>query len=99
MLKLMPRNAMHRKARSQIKQWTRDRFSLPGDATVFVSEVACAVPGCPPVETVVAFWTTPETRHHFKIFKPVTEVIEDDIPPRWMKNALVANEAFGCECC
>ena len=22
-----------------------------------VAEVACAVPGCPPLETVVAFWT------------------------------------------
>jgi hypothetical protein len=90
----VPRDALNR-----VKRWTRERFALPQDAPVFVSEVSCAVPGCPPLETLVAFWTEGDARHHFKIFKPVSEVLEDDLPPRWMKSALVATAVLGCECC
>src|SRR5215211_3623236 len=92
--KEVPRDALDR-----VKSWTRERFDLPEDAPVFVSEVACGVPGCPPLETVVAFWTDAGKRHHFKLFKPVNEIAEEDLPPRWMKNALVESEIFGCECC
>jgi nitrate reductase delta subunit len=48
---------------------------------------------------VVAFWTEDEQRHQFKLFKPVTEVVVDDLPPAWLKSALVAIEGLGCECC
>ena len=88
-----------REARHRVKGWTRERFRLPEDAAILVTEIACAVPGCPPLETVVAFWTEGDRRHHFKVFKPVAEVVEDDLPPTWMKNALVVDEMAGCECC
>ena len=32
-------------------------------------------------------------------FKPVTQVVDDDLPPSWMKNALIVPEDFGAECC
>ena len=80
------------------RQWTRARFALAQDQTVMVSEIACGVPGCPPLETHVVFWTT-AGRHHFKIFKPLGQVSEDDLPPVFMKNALVALEGFECDCC
>ncbi|HEY7299551.1 MAG TPA: hypothetical protein VH684_16720 [Xanthobacteraceae bacterium] len=83
----------------RIKLWTRERFELADDTAILVSEVACGLPGCPPLETVIAFWTDSETRHHFKVFKPIAEVVEDDLPPRWMKNALIAEEGAGLECC
>jgi hypothetical protein len=86
-------------AAERVREWTRARFALPPEATVMVTELACTVPGCPPVDTVVAFWTADDRRHHFKIFKPVAEVVEDDLPPRWMKDALVGTEEFGCPCC
>jgi hypothetical protein len=76
----------------------RAQFRLPDDAAILVSEIACSVPGCPPLETVVAFWTAGERRHHFKVFKPVKEVVHDDLPPGWMKDAL-AFEAGDCSCC
>jgi hypothetical protein len=57
--------AVPRDALDRVKRWTRQRFDLPRDAPVFVSEVSCAVPGCPPLETVVAFWTEGDARHHF----------------------------------
>lgn len=89
----------HLAALDRVREWTRERFKLPDDAAIMVTEVACALPGCPPLETVVAFWTGTDTRHHFKVFKPATEVVEDDLPPSWMKNALIVVEGFGCECC
>jgi hypothetical protein len=64
-----------------------------------VTEVACGLPGCPPLETVVAFWTGTDTRHHFKVFKPVEDVVPDDLPPAWLRNALIAVEGEGLECC
>jgi nitrate reductase delta subunit len=86
-------------ALDRVTAWTRERFKLPEDAAIFVSEVTCALPGCPPRETVVAFWTGSDTRHQFKVFKPVAEVVPDDLPPGWLKNALVVVEGFGWECC
>jgi hypothetical protein len=82
----------------RLRGWTQARFALSGDETVMVSELACGVPGCPPIETHVVFWTA-AGRHHFKIFKPLTQVSEDDLPPAFMKNALVALEGFECDCC
>ena len=86
-------------ALDRVRAWTRERFTLAQDATIFVSEVSCLLPGCPPRETVVVFWTGTDTRHQFKLFKPVAEVARDDLPPAWMKNALVATDGFGYECC
>jgi nitrate reductase delta subunit len=85
-------------ALDRIRAWTRARFALPVDQTVMVSELACAVPGCPPIETHVVFWSD-LGRHHFKIFKPLAEVAEDDLPPAFMKNALVALDGVDCDCC
>jgi len=85
-------------ALDRVRDWTRARFALTDDETVMVSEMACGVPGCPPVETHLVFWTA-AGRHHFKIFKPLAAVVEDDLPPAFMKNALVALEGVDCDCC
>jgi hypothetical protein len=81
----------------RVRGWTRQRFEL-ADETVMVSEIACRVPGCPPIETHVVFWTA-AGRHHFKIFKPLAQMGEDDLPPAFMKNALLALEGLDCDCC
>jgi hypothetical protein len=85
-------------ASDRVRAWTRERFQLGEDETVMVSEVACAVPGCPPIETHVVFWTD-QGRHHFRVFKPLAEVAEDDLPPAFLKNALVWAEGLECSCC
>ena len=82
----------------RLRDWTRTRFALAGDETVMVSQIACAVPGCPPIETHIVFWSA-LGRHHYKIFKPLAAVVEDDLPPAFMKNALLALDALDCECC
>jgi hypothetical protein len=83
---------------AHLRGWTKARFALSEADTVMVSELACSVPGCPPIETHVVFWTG-AGRHHFKIFKPLMEAGEDDLPPAFMKNALLALEGFECDCC
>lgn len=88
----------HVAALDRVREWTRARFKLPEEAAILVAEVACMLPGCPPLETVVAFWTD-EKRHHFKIFKPVNEGVYDDLPFAWLKDALVVPEGFECDCC
>jgi nitrate reductase delta subunit len=85
-------------ALERVRGWVRDRFGLADDVAIMVNELACTLPGCPPRETVVAFWTAPERRHHFKVFKPAAEVVTDDLPPAWLKDALVVAEG-DCDCC
>jgi nitrate reductase delta subunit len=82
----------------RIEAWTRERFSLPRGAAVHVWEIACAVPGCPPVETTVLFGIA-EQRHQFKVFKPLDEVEDSDLPPAWFENALAVAEGVDCDCC
>jgi nitrate reductase delta subunit len=87
----------HTAALDRVRGWVRERFAL-GDTAILVAEVACAVPGCPPIETVIAFWSD-ERRYHFKVFKPVAEVAESDLPPAWYKPALSVPDDFECSCC
>src|SRR5437899_13052694 len=86
------------RALDRVQEWTRERFALPGAATIHVWELACAVPGCPPVETVVTFWTA-ERRYYFKVFKPVGEVVYEDVRPAWFTDALAVTEGVEWDCC
>jgi hypothetical protein len=99
MLQSPTKGADHLAAIGQIKNWTRERFALPGDTPVSVAEIRCPVPGCPPLETVVVFWSGDAIRHRFKLFKPVTEVNNDDLPPKWLLNALIDDGELDCACC
>ena len=97
MLRAARRSPEHTAALDRVREWVRERFGL-GDTAILVAEVACAVPGCPPVETVIAFWSE-ERRHHFKVFKPVAKVTEADLPPRWYMGALAVPDEYECSCC
>jgi len=83
----------------RVKDWTRVRFRLNERDLVMVSEVASRVPGHPPLQTAVSFWTGERERHHFTVFKRVEDVLEDDIPPAFMKAALALSEGVTCSCC
>ena len=96
MMRRSKRTPERSSAVERITNWTRFRFGLPADCAVLVAEVACGLPGCPPLETVVSFWTAPDRRHSFKVFKPLLAVSEDDLPPSWMKDAIVRDEWADC---
>ena len=87
----------------RVQALARERFGLQPDEPLQVSEHAGTLPGCPPLETVIAFWTDlPDgstQRHHCKVFKPVREVEPDDLPPYWMKASLAVAPDYACDCC
>ncbi len=83
-------------ALDRVRAWTRERFSLADDVPILVAEVACGLPGCPPLETVVVFWTADDKRHQFKLFKPVQEVVYDDLPFAWLIDSLLASTDLYC---
>ena len=91
-------NAADPEVIARVREWVRGRFKLSADTPIMVSEITCNLPGCPPLETVVAFWEN-DARHHFKLFKPVAEVTSDNLPFAWMKESLIVPEGFGCDCC
>ena len=92
-------DALRDAALAQVQAWVRDRFNLGTDTVVMVTELPCALPGCPPLETVIAFWIGAEVRHHYKVFKPARQVQLDDLPPYWMKDALAVPPDWACDCC
>jgi nitrate reductase delta subunit len=83
-------------AASQVKRWTRERF---GDVTVLVTELESAQPGFPPMTTVIAFWTAERKHYHFRVFKPLEQVTEADMPPSWYREALAVTPGIDCSCC
>lgn len=93
------RSAERRSAIERLQTWTRERFGLADDAAILVTELACMVPGCPPLETVIAFWLEDAQRRHFKVFKPLEDVVLDDLPPAWLRDALCAEQEDGFTCC
>jgi len=92
-------DAEQARALERVKVWARECLELADEDTVLVAEMACARPGCPPLETVVTFWTGGGERHWFKVFKPVAEVTFDDLPPAWLKDALYATDPVDGACC
>ena len=90
---------VHVRALERVRVWTRESLDLAADDAILVSEVVCARPGCPPLETVVTFWTQAGERHWFKVFKPVAEVAFDDMPPAWLRDALYAADPVDGACC
>jgi hypothetical protein len=84
-------------AASRLKKWTRSRFG--DDVTVLVTELEATAPGFPPLHTVVAFWTAERKHYHFKVFKPLVEVAEQDVPPAWYRDALAVTPETDCGCC
>ena len=98
MLGLAKKTPERLQAVERVEEWTRERFKLQKEAAVSVSEVACSLPGCAPLETVVMFWIG-EQRYQFKLFKPVAEVVVDDVPYAWLRDALAVQEGAGWDCC
>jgi hypothetical protein len=90
------RSAAQIAALDRVRAWTRERFGLADVLPVVVAEIACGLPGCPPLETVVGFWTEDDRRHQFKLFKPVAEVVYDDLPFAWLKDALLSTGEDDC---
>jgi len=93
------RSPERREQVERLTAWTRERFQLPSNAVVSVAELACSVPGCPPLETAVMFWAADGAHYHFKVFKPLADVVAEDLPPAWYRDALRVVAGVECSCC
>jgi nitrate reductase delta subunit len=86
-------------AASRVKRWTRERFALDPACAILVTELEGGPPGFPPLQTVVAFWTAEQRHYHFRVFKPLEQVAQDDLPPSWYREALAVTPGVDCGCC
>ncbi len=64
---------------AEIKAWAAEVFRLQDNATVFVTELRCSEPGCPPVETVIAILDTPGQPRQHKVPKAIADVTFADV--------------------
>ncbi|MBN8729834.1 MAG: hypothetical protein J0L64_04775 [Acidobacteria bacterium] len=62
-----------------LKRWTREIFGLPEDTVVVVTELHCAEPGCPPLETVIAILESPGVTRQYKLHKAMREISRQDM--------------------
>ena len=62
----------------RIKAWAREMLGLSDDVAVTVMQLNCAEDDCPDVETVVGV-LEPGSQRKFKVFKPMAEVMRDDL--------------------
>src|SRR5437868_4879044 len=84
----MRKGVAHLEAVERVKDATRMRFVLRDEDTILVTEGTPSQPGFPPHETKVVFWNAQGERHHFKVFKRVEDVADEDLPPAWMRASL-----------
>ncbi|MCZ7495084.1 hypothetical protein G6M16_023545 [Agrobacterium tumefaciens] len=71
-----------------LKQWSRDLLHLHPEDIITVSELSCALPDCPPRETVIVILSASGTSRQLSIHKPLLAVDHDDIV-----HAIAANSA------
>ncbi len=62
-----------------LKQWSRDLLHLHAEDIVTVSELSCALPDCPPRETVIVVLSASGDIRQISIHKALLEVDHDDI--------------------
>lgn len=74
----------------------RARFDVRADDIVLVAADAVDRPGFPAFETNITFWKG-DARYKLKIFKPISEVSDQDMPVKWLLPALI-DDGEG-ECC
>ena len=79
----------------RVEALVRARFGLDPADLVFVSEEDPRRPGYPALETVVLFWAGGE-RHRLRVFRPVAEVGAQDLPPAWLRPALLDDGEGDC---
>ncbi|MCB1739412.1 MAG: hypothetical protein KDK91_03520 [Gammaproteobacteria bacterium] len=73
----------------RIKALVSERWQLPAQTTVMVTELRCHEAGCPDLETVVALMMPGAPRQSVKIGKPMHEVRATDLEPLavWLTSA------------
>ena len=64
---------------AKIKEWITDCLKLDGTATIFVTQLECREPDCPPVETVIAIIKSQQKTLQKKTHRSINEINRDDV--------------------
>jgi nitrate reductase delta subunit len=86
-------------ALKRVERDARAGFRLVDAVPVRVEELAATEKGFPPRETRITFWTGNQAEHRYRVFKPASQVTDADLPPWWMKDALILDDFPFCDCC
>lgn len=74
-----PDESGRRSVQARLKEWTRELLGLGEDSALTVSELSCADPGCPDLETVIGISVEPGQWRRLRIRKPAAEVTRSDL--------------------
>ncbi len=64
---------------NEIKVQVAAELGLAEDTIVMVTELTCMEEGCPPIETVIAVFTSSGNKFQFKLHQPIAEITAEDI--------------------
>ena len=73
-----PNDTANTKLHQLIRTWVKDKFALEDPLELIVSEIKCADPGCPDIDTYITVIKEGESRK-FRIAKPLVYVRKWDI--------------------
>lgn len=79
----------------EIEHWIRQTYALDPRDIVLVNEDRTRLPGYPESETRAVFWKG-DDRYQLRVFKPVHEVVEADLPPAFLLSTLRDDGDFDC---
>ena len=79
----------------RIEALVRARYGLGEGDLVLVSSEAPRDPGFPPRATMVLFWAGP-MRHRLRLFLAPGDVAAADLPPGWLRSALIDDGEGDC---
>ena len=80
---------------SRVEALVRERFRVSESDIILVSQDPGIKPGFPPLETNVIFWKN-EKRYRLKVFAPVSQVTDADLPVSWLLPALEDTGESAC---
>lgn len=63
----------------ELRQSVRRLLGLDDDTAVVIRQLACAEPGCPPLETVIAVLPMNGQAHRWTLHTTAEEITEDDL--------------------
>lgn len=75
----LARNPRVPAATAAIKGWTRTALGIGSEVVIFVNELACSQPDCPPRETVVLILPAGVAPRRLSIHKAIVDVCEHDV--------------------
>ena len=81
---------------ARIETAVRACYHVPDDQIVLVTQEPARLLGGPDQMTTVLFWIDPDTRHKLRLFKPASEVGQSDLPPAWLRSALIDDDLADC---